>query len=221
MGKDIPSVDASTKDRSSEKTQQCDFCSEKMLYDNASWKTCAESSDVISKLLAFGRLRGVVNIVGCKAIDLKQDYIQLAGELIKRDFLVATSGCVAVDMEKAGLMGEGAFKWAGEGLSELCDYLGIAPSFYMGSCKKNLEMQKFYKLLADREGVNAGDLPMAVVTLQQHPEQSVIADLHDGTFFYMEKDPVTTIDVIDLHIHNKRIGLEWCDRYHCSEKTYS
>ncbi|MGD9817837.1 MAG: anaerobic carbon-monoxide dehydrogenase catalytic subunit [Desulfomonilaceae bacterium] len=87
-----------------------------------------------------GRIRGLAGIVGCGNARIKQDYlhVELAKELIKNDVLVLTTGCSAIALGKAGLLTpEAARKYAGEGLAEVCETVGIPPCLHMGSCVDN------------------------------------------------------------------------------------
>ena len=87
-----------------------------------------------------GRIKGVVGIVGCNNPKSKMDdYTNtLTRELIKRDVLVLKTGCAAIASAKAGmLVPEVALKYAGPGLREVCETVGIPPVLHMGSCVDN------------------------------------------------------------------------------------
>lgn len=87
-----------------------------------------------------GRIRGLAGIVGCGNARIKHDYlhVELTKELIKNDVLVLTTGCSAIALGKAGLLSpDAATKWAGNGLQEVCETVGIPPALHMGSCVDN------------------------------------------------------------------------------------
>lgn len=87
-----------------------------------------------------GRIRGLAGIVGCGNPRVNNDYIHvtLAKELIKNDVLVLTTGCSAIALGKAGLLvPEAAAKYAGPGVAEVCETVGIPPCLHMGSCVDN------------------------------------------------------------------------------------
>jgi carbon-monoxide dehydrogenase catalytic subunit len=87
-----------------------------------------------------GRIRGLAGIVGCGNARIKQDFlhVELAKELIKNDVLVLTTGCSAIALGKAGLLSpDAAKKYAGQGLAEVCETVGIPPCLHMGSCVDN------------------------------------------------------------------------------------
>ena len=57
---------------------------------------------------------------------------------MKNDVLVLTTGCSAIALGKAGLLTpEAAQKYAGQGLAEVCETVGIPPCLHMGSCVDN------------------------------------------------------------------------------------
>jgi len=87
-----------------------------------------------------GRIRGVAGVVGCNNArwEHNQAHIAMVKELIKNDVLVITTGCNAIACAEAGLLvPEAAAKYAGEGLTEVCETVGIPPVLHMGSCVDN------------------------------------------------------------------------------------
>ncbi|MDR3135425.1 MAG: anaerobic carbon-monoxide dehydrogenase catalytic subunit [Deltaproteobacteria bacterium] len=103
-----------------------------------------------------GRIRGVVGVVGCNNARMEHDEVHLAliKELIKNDVIVLTTGCSAMACGKAGLLTpEAAAVYAGPGLAEVCETVGIPPVLHMGSCLDNSRI-----LTAATEVVKAGGL---------------------------------------------------------------
>lgn len=87
-----------------------------------------------------GRLRGAAGIVGCNNPKIKHDWghVEMAKELIKNDVLVVVTGCSAIANAKAGLLKpEAAFQYAGKGLKEICEAVGVPPVLHVGSCVDN------------------------------------------------------------------------------------
>ncbi len=87
-----------------------------------------------------GRIRGVAGVVGCNNPRVTHDEVHVAmvKELIKNDVLVLQTGCSAMALAKAGLMvPEAAAEYAGEGLAEVCETVGIPPVLHMGACVDN------------------------------------------------------------------------------------
>ncbi|MFC1871427.1 anaerobic carbon-monoxide dehydrogenase catalytic subunit [Chloroflexota bacterium] len=87
-----------------------------------------------------GRIRGVAGVVGCNNARSAHNeaHIAMVKELIKNDVLVIQTGCSAMASAMAGLMvPEAAREFAGEGLAEVCETVGIPPVLHMGSCVDN------------------------------------------------------------------------------------
>lgn len=87
-----------------------------------------------------GRIKGVVGIVGCNNPKTTLDaYINiLTKELIGKDVLVLKTGCAAIASAKEGmLIPEAALEYAGPGLREVCEAVGMPPVLHMGSCVDN------------------------------------------------------------------------------------
>jgi carbon-monoxide dehydrogenase catalytic subunit len=111
-----------------------------------------------------GRIRGVAGVVGCNNPRVKHDWVhvEVVKELIKNNVLVLQTGCSGVALGKAGLMVPEAAKYAGDGLAEVCETVGIPPVLNVGSCVDNSRI-----LIACAEIVKSGvgerisDLPVA------------------------------------------------------------
>jgi len=75
-----------------------------------------------------GRIRGVAAVVGCcnPKVVHDQGHVSLVEELIANDILVVQTGCSAIACAKAGfLVPESAEKYAGKGLAEVCQAVGM------------------------------------------------------------------------------------------------
>ena len=82
----------------------------------------------------------MAGVVGCNNPRVTHDEVHVAmvKELIKNDVLVLQTGCSAMALAKAGLMvPEAAAEYAGEGLAEVCETVGIPPVLHMGACVDN------------------------------------------------------------------------------------
>ena len=125
-----------------------------------------------------GRIRGVAGVVGCcnpKVIH-DQSHVQLVQELIANDILVVQTGCSAIACAKAGfLTPESAEKYAGKGLAEVCQAVGMPPVLHSGSCVDNSRI-----LIALSEMVKVGglgedisDLPVAGAAPEWMSEKAI------------------------------------------------
>jgi carbon-monoxide dehydrogenase catalytic subunit len=141
---------------------------------------CGGSPDAVIEAMAAGKIRGVVGIVGCNNPKLKHDHVHvhLAKELVKRDILVVVTGCATVAMGKAGLMGPGATDFAGEGLAEVCDALGVPPVLHVGSCVDNSRILHLCAVLANHAGLDIGDLPVAASAPEWYSEKAATIGLY-------------------------------------------
>ena len=76
-------------------------------------------------------MRGVAGVVGCNnpKITQREGHLAMVNELIKNDVLVVQTGCSAhLTCAKAGLLRpEAASEYAGKGLQEVCEAVGIPP----------------------------------------------------------------------------------------------
>ncbi len=89
-----------------------------------------------------GRIRGVGVIVGCSSPRTKagEDIVTVARELIKNNILVVATGCAATECGRVGLLHPKAAEFAGAGLREVCEAIGMPPVLHRGSCVDNSRM---------------------------------------------------------------------------------
>jgi carbon-monoxide dehydrogenase catalytic subunit len=94
----------------------------------------------LNNAIMEGRIRGLAGVVGCCNPNIKHNFahIEMVKELVKHDVLVVQTGCSAIACAKAGLLApEGAERYAGKGLREVCAAVGIPPVLHVGSCVDN------------------------------------------------------------------------------------
>lgn len=116
--------------------------------------------------IANGRVRGVAGVVGCNNVRTQHDAAHLAmiKELIKNDVLVLSTGCSAMACGKAGLLTpEAAREYAGSGLAEVCEAIGIPPVLHMGACVDNSRILIAATAMVKEGGLgeDLSDLPVA------------------------------------------------------------
>ncbi|WP_020588470.1 hypothetical protein [Desulfobacter curvatus] len=174
-----------------------------------SWVTLVESLDLFFKSLQFGRVRGLVDIIDTPDHRLRDNskYLQLIRELIQHDIMITISGCQTIETPPAGAVDQDLFQFAGDGLSEFCDFIGVRPVLYIGRTNEP-EIVDFYNEIAQRADVKLPDLPVATVAPGRYQEQIE----NFGNIFTLEKDPGISADLINAQIHEKRLALKWCDR---------
>jgi len=131
-----------------------------------------------------GRLRGVAGVVGCcnpNVQPVDSGHVEMVKELIRNDVLVVQTGCSAIACAKEGLLiPEAAAKYAGRGLQEICEAVGIPPVLHVGSCVDNSRI-----LIACCEmlregglGEDISDLPVAGAAPEWMSEKAVAIGMY-------------------------------------------
>ena len=125
-----------------------------------------------------GRIRGVAGVVGCNNPRVTHDdvHVQMIKELIKNDVLVIQTGCSAMAAAKAGLLlPEAAAKYAGDGLAEVCETVGLPPVIHMGSCVDNSRILIAATAMVKDGGLgdDISDLPVAGAAPEWMSEKAI------------------------------------------------
>jgi len=132
----------------------------------------------VSDGIISGRLRGIAGVVGCNNPNVPHDlgHITMVKELIKNDVLVVVTGCSAMANAKAGLLKpESAFEFAGRGLQEICEAVGIPPVLHVGSCVDNSRILIACSKIIEEGGLGEriSDLPAAGAAPEWMSEKAV------------------------------------------------
>ena len=125
-----------------------------------------------------GRLRGIAGVVGCNNPNVPHDFghTAMVKELIKHDVLVVATGCSAIANAKMGLLKpEAALKFAGKGLQEICEAVGIPPVLHVGSCVDNSRILIACSKIVQEGGLGQriSDLPAAGAAPEWMSEKAV------------------------------------------------
>ncbi|MBN2325286.1 MAG: anaerobic carbon-monoxide dehydrogenase catalytic subunit [Spirochaetes bacterium] len=125
-----------------------------------------------------GRIRGAAGVIGCSNpnVPYEEGHIKMVKELIKNDVIVVTTGCNAISCGKHGLLQpESAFKYAGEGLQEVCRAVGIPPVLHLGSCVDNSRILMVLANVVAEGGLGSdiSDLPVAGAAPEWMSEKAV------------------------------------------------
>ena len=97
-------------------------------------------------------------------------------ELIKNDVLVVQTGCSAIACAKEGLLTpESAFKYAGAGLREICEAVGIPPVLHVGSCVDNSRILLILSKIVEEGGLgdDISDIPAAGAAPEWMSEKAI------------------------------------------------
>ena len=125
-----------------------------------------------------GRIRGIAGVVGCNNARTTCDanHLTLVKELIKNDVIVLTTGCSAIGCGKEGLLTpEAALEFAGPGLREVCETVGIPPVLHMGACVDNSRILIAATAVVKEGGLgnDISDLPAAGAAPEWMSEKAI------------------------------------------------
>ncbi len=125
-----------------------------------------------------GRIRGVAGVVGCNNARSSHNeaHIAMVKELIKNDVLVIQTGCSAMASAEAGLLlPEAAKQFAGSGLAEVCETVGIPPVLHMGACVDNSRILVAATAMVKDGGLgdDISDLPVAGAAPEWMSEKAI------------------------------------------------
>jgi carbon-monoxide dehydrogenase catalytic subunit len=126
-------------------------------------------------LIASGKIRGAVGIVGCNNPRVQHDFghVTLARELIRKNILCVETGCAAIASGKAGLLDPAAAALAGDDLRAVCESLGIPPVLHMGSCVDNARILALVAELGNELNVGIHRLPVAGAAPEWYSQKAV------------------------------------------------
>lgn len=129
------------------------------------------------EVIKSGQIKGIAAVVGCtnNRNGHDSDSLKLIKELLKRDVLVITAGCVSSGAQIEGLQTLEAAKTAGENLRSICHVLGIPPVLNFGSCIDIGRIGIAVTAIANALGVDTSDLPVAA-SAPEYLEQKAVAD---------------------------------------------
>jgi carbon-monoxide dehydrogenase catalytic subunit len=118
----------------------------------------------LNDAIMTGRIRGVVANIGCNNPRVQHDYFHeyMVKEFLRNDVLVVETGCGAIAGAMKGyLMGEAALEYAGPGLREVCEAVGMPPVLHMGSCVDNSRILTVLSQMATEGGLgdDISDIP--------------------------------------------------------------
>jgi carbon-monoxide dehydrogenase catalytic subunit len=132
----------------------------------------------LNDAIIAGKIRGLAGVVGCNNPKQKHDHFHttLVKELIKNDVLVLQTGCAAIACAKQGLLiPEAAKAFAGKGLQEICEAVGIPPVLHLGSCVDNSRILTAASHIIEEGGLgkDLSDIPAAGCAPEWMSEKAV------------------------------------------------
>jgi carbon-monoxide dehydrogenase catalytic subunit len=136
-------------------------------------------ADVLLGHLKSGRIRGVVNLVGCNnpKVVYEEAIVRVAEELIAHDILALTNGCAAFALLKMGFCVPEGLDGAGAGLNEALQPHNLPPVWHMGECLDNARASAFFRTVATASGEPLTRLPLAFSSPEWSNEKGIGAAL--------------------------------------------
>jgi carbon-monoxide dehydrogenase catalytic subunit len=155
----------------------------------------------LNDAIISGRLRGLAGVVGCNNPKQTHDYFHTAvvKELIKNDVLVLQTGCAAIACAKQGLLvPEAAKLYAGKGLQEICEAVGIPPVLHLGSCVDNSRILTAASYIIEEGGLgeDLSDIPAAGCAPEWMSEKAVTIGFYfvaSGVYTVFGASPFATL----------------------------
>jgi len=180
----------------------------------------------LNEAIISGRLRGLAGVVGCNNPKQTHDYYHttLVKELIKNDVLVLQTGCSAIACAKQGLLvPEAAKQYAGKGLQEICEAVGIPPVLHLGSCVDNSRILTAASHIIEEGGLgeDLSDIPAAGCAPEWMSEKAITIGFYfvaSGVYTVFGASPFATLGSKNLTEYLTRdlesiVGgrFEFCD----------
>jgi carbon-monoxide dehydrogenase catalytic subunit len=155
-----------------------------------------------------GRIRGVAAVVGCTTPKVKHDFnhLTLVRALIARDVLVVQTGCSAIACAKAGLLRpEAGAEFAGKGLREVCDAVGIPPVLHLGSCVDNSRVLNACINMVKEKGIGGdfSELPVSACAPEAMSEKAA------AIAFYASASGVYTVFNPPLRVFGSKVVMDY------------
>jgi carbon-monoxide dehydrogenase catalytic subunit len=182
----------------------------------------------LNEAIISGRLRGLAGVVGCCNPKQTHDlfHTELVKELIKKDVLVLQTGCSAIACAKQGLLiPEAAKQYAGKGLQEICQAVGIPPVLHLGSCVDNSRILTAASHIIEEGGLgqDLSDIPAAGAAPEWMSEKAVTIGFYfvaSGVYTIIGASPFAVLGSNNLTRYLTReledvVGgrFDFCDDY--------
>lgn len=129
--------------------------------------------------LRSGRIKGVVNLVGCNnpKVLFEQGIGQVADILLANDVVILTNGCASFPLLKMGYCLPDALAKAGAGLRDALAGRDLPPVWHMGECLDNARASALFRVLADAADEPIRRMPFAFASPEWSNEKGVGAAL--------------------------------------------
>jgi carbon-monoxide dehydrogenase catalytic subunit len=179
----------------------------------------------LNDAIMAGRIRGVVANIGCNNARICHDDLHryVVTEFLKNDVLVVETGCGAIASAKQGYMlPEAALEYAGPGLREVCEAVGIPPVLHLGSCVDNSRILTVLAQMATEGGLgeDISDIPAVGMAPEWMSEKAISIGTYcvaSGAYVIMgHSSPVSGVETVDQLINKgwqSKVGgrMEFCN----------
>ena len=137
----------------------------------------------LNNAIIEGRIRGVAGVVGCENPCYTQGayHTAMVKELLAHDVLVISTGCSAMACAREGLLTpEAAFQYAGAGLREVCEAVGMPPVLHFGACVDNSRILTACVTVLQEGGLgeDISDLPVAGAAPEWMSEKAIAIGMY-------------------------------------------
>lgn len=143
-------------------------------------KALGGSPQPLLDAIAGGAIKGVVGLVSCVTAKTGAGsfIIDFLKELLAQDVLVLVAGCASSTAQIEGFMNaEAVEKYAGPGLKQVCQALGVPPALNFGSCLDTGRMSLLILALADYLKVDPSKLPVVAAAPEYYNNDALIDGL--------------------------------------------
>lgn len=143
-------------------------------------KALGGSPQPLLDAIGSGAIKGVVGLVSCVTAKtgggaFLTDFLT---ELLAQDVLVLVAGCASSTAQIEGFMNAAAVeKYAGPGLKQVCQALGVPPALNFGSCLDTGRMSLLILALADYLKVDPAKLPVVAAAPEYYNNDALIDGL--------------------------------------------
>lgn len=139
-----------------------------------------EGLHTLADALRDGRIRGIVNLVGCNNPRriYEKSIIDVADILIRNNVLVLTNGCASFALLKLGYCSSGALAQTGSSLRAFLEENGnLPPVWHLGECLDNARASGFFAGISKITGEPIKRLPYAFASPEWSNEKGICAAL--------------------------------------------
>lgn len=135
----------------------------------------------LAKALKEGKIRGIVNMVGCNnpKVLYEKTICDVVDILLKHDILVLTNGCASFPLLKMGYCqtSDLAYSRVGDNLKAFLMENNLPPVWHVGECIDNTRSSGIFGGIAGAAGIKIKDMPYAFTSPEWSNEKGIDAAL--------------------------------------------